>query len=172
MTARRLLLPALLGALIAVALGVYGKVHDPAQTGVLLAGFSSAGAAKSWMATGVVLLALVQVGSAVVMYRGGAPKWAAPLHRWSGRGAFFLAIPVAVHCLYALGFQSSDTRVLLHSLLGCLFFGAFTVKMLALRIESLPAWVLPLLGGLVFTLVIAVWLVSAVWFFQTNGLET
>jgi hypothetical protein len=172
MTARRLLFPALLGALIAVALGVYGKVHDPAGTGVLIAGFSSAGTAKSWMATAAVFLALVQVTSAVVMFRSGAPKWAAPLHRWSGRGAFFLAIPVAVHCLYSLGFQSTDTRVLLHSLLGCLFFGAFTVKMLGLRIDSLPVWVLPLLGGLVFTLLIAVWLLSAVWFFNMNGLGT
>src|SRR3954454_7421044 len=172
MTARRLLVPALIGALVAVALGVYGKVHDPAGIGVLLAGFSSAGAAKSWMATGAVFFALIQIASAVLMFRSGAPKWAAPVHRWSGRIAFFLAIPVAVHCLYALGFQSTDTRVLLHSLLGCLFFGAFTVKMLALRIDSLPVWVLPLLGGLVFTLLIGVWLLSAVWFFDTNGLKT
>jgi len=31
-----------------------------------------------------------------------APSWIGRLHRWSGRTAFLLTIPVAVHCLYAL----------------------------------------------------------------------
>jgi hypothetical protein len=42
-----------------------------------------------------------------------------PVHRWSGRLAFLVSIPVAMHCLYALGFQAFDLRVLVHSLLGC-----------------------------------------------------
>jgi len=29
-----------------------------------------------------------------------------------------LAVPVAIHCLYALGFQQYSTRVLLHSVFG------------------------------------------------------
>ena len=75
-----------------------------------------------------------------------APSWIGGLHRWSGRIAFLLAVPVAIHCLYALGFQTYSTRVLIHSLLGCAFFGAFTVKMLILPKRGVPDWVLPV-GG-------------------------
>jgi hypothetical protein len=100
---------------------------------------------KSWLATGATMFALVQVGSALVMYgkvpRVTAPSWIGGLHRWSGRIAFLLAVPVAIHCLYALGFQNYSTRVLVHSLLGCAFFGAFTVKMLILPKRELPDWV-------------------------------
>ncbi|HEY6424578.1 MAG TPA: DUF6529 family protein [Pseudonocardiaceae bacterium] len=55
-----------------------------------------------------------------------------------------------VHCLYALGFQSYPVLVLIHSLLGCLFFGAFTAKMLLLTRRGLPGWAIPLIGGVVF----------------------
>ena len=110
---------------------------------------------KSWLATGATVFAIVQVGSALVMYgkipRVAAPSWIGGLHRWSGRIAFLLAVPVAIHCLYALGFQTYSTRVLIHSLLGCAFFGAFTVKMLILPKRGLPGWVLPVVGAVVFT---------------------
>lgn len=169
-----LLAPVLIGCLVAVALGVYGGVHEPSGIGVLLAGFSSAPAAKSWTATAAILFAFVQLLSALALYGrlGTPPAWIGPVHRWSGRAAFLVAVPVAVHCLYALGFQSGDTRVLLHSLLGCLFFGVFTVKMLGLRVERLPGWGLPVLGGLAFALLVGVWLLSSVWFFSTSGLVT
>ncbi len=49
--AARYLIPALVAAAVAVALGAYGKVHDPAGTAFNLAGFSSTGAVKSWLAT-------------------------------------------------------------------------------------------------------------------------
>ncbi|GAA2723274.1 DUF6529 family protein [Actinocorallia aurantiaca] len=171
-SAALLLVPLLAGCLVAVALGVYGGLHEPTRVGVLLAGFSSAPAAKAWTATGAIVFAGVQLLSALAIYGklGTAPKWTGAVHRWSGRAAFLIAIPVAVHCLYALGFQSGDTRVLLHSLLGCLFFGVFTVKMLGLRIDRLPGWALPVLGGLAFTLLVGVWLLSSVWFFSTSGL--
>lgn len=174
-TAVKLLVPLAVGALVSVALGTYGRVHDPTGVGVLVAGFSGAQAAKAWMATGVVLLVLVQLGSALVMYGKfpgvSASSWTAPLHRWSGRGAFMLSIPVALHCLYALGFQSNDTRVLVHSLLGCFFFGVFTTKMLLLPQRRLPGWALPLAGGLVFSALVGIWLTSSLWFFTTIGLD-
>ena len=53
-------------------------------------------------------------------------------HVWSGRLAVLVSVPVAVHCLYALGFQSYDNRVLFHSLFGCFFYGAFVTKMVLL----------------------------------------
>jgi len=60
-------------------------------------------------------------------------------------------VPVAVLCLYGIGFQHYDTRVLLHSVLGCLFFGEITIKMLVLTKRGVAAWVLPPLGGVVVT---------------------
>jgi hypothetical protein len=99
------------------------------------------------------------------------PRWLPGLHRWSGRTAFLLAIPVAVHCLYALGWQTYDVRVLVHSIAGCAFFGAFTVKMLALSRKGIPGWVLPVLGGAVFTLLVLLWITSSLWFFTTVGVR-
>jgi hypothetical protein len=169
-----MLVPVAVGSLVAVSLGAYGRLHDPQGIGISLAGFSGPAAAKAWLATGALTFALIQVASALVMYgklTAAAPGWIADVHRWSGRIAFLLAVPVAVHCLYALGFQSASPRVLVHSLLGCLFFGAFSVKMLGLRREGLAGWVLPTLGGFVFTLVVGLWLSSSLWFFATFGVQ-
>jgi len=170
-----LIVPSLIGALVALALGIYGRVHSPTGIAINIAGFSSPGTVKSWLATGATLFAIVQVVSALVMYgkipRVTAPDWIGALHRWSGRIAFLLAVPVAIHCLYALGFQQYSTRVLLHSVFGCLFFGAFTVKMLILPKRDLPGWVLPVVGALVFTLLVVIWLTSAYWFFSTFGIK-
>jgi len=170
-----LIVPSLIGALVALALGIYGRVHSPTGVAINIAGFSSPGTVKSWLATGATLFAIVQVVSALVMYgkipRVTAPDWIGTLHRWSGRIAFLLAVPVAIHCLYALGFQQYSTRVLLHSVFGCLFFGAFTVKMLILPKRDLPGWVLPVVGALVFTLLVVIWLTSAYWFFSTFGIK-
>ncbi|MCX4760937.1 DUF6529 family protein [Streptomyces sp. NBC_01275] len=169
----RYLVPALVAAAVAVALGVYGKVHDPAGTAFNLAGFSSTGAVKSWLATAAVFFALVQVVSALMLYgKLPGPSWSGTLHRWSGRAAFLITVPVAVHCLYALGYQTYETRVVWHSVLGCFFFGAFSAKMLLLRWERLPGWLLPIVGGLVFAVLTIIWLTSALWFFRTFGVTT
>ncbi|MFE0514155.1 DUF6529 family protein, partial [Streptomyces sp. NPDC058964] len=97
----RYLVPALVAAAVAVGLGVYGKVHHPAGTSFNLAGFSSTGAVKSWLATTAVFFAVVQLVSALMMYgKLPGPRGAPALHRWSGRVAFLVAVPVAVHCLY------------------------------------------------------------------------
>jgi hypothetical protein len=171
--AARYLVPALVAAVVAVGLGVYGKVHDPTGTAFNLAGFSSTGSVKSWLATTAIFFALVQLVSALMLYgKLPGPGWAGALHRWSGRIAFLVAVPVAVHCLYALGYQTYSTRVMWHSLLGCFFFGAFSAKMLLLRSERLPNWLLPVVGGLVFAVLTAVWLTSALWFFRTFGVTT
>jgi hypothetical protein len=173
--AAKLVVPSLIGALVALALGIYGRVHSPTGIAINIAGFSSPGTVKSWLATGATVFAIVQVVSALVMYgkipRVTAPDWIGGLHRWSGRIAFLLAVPVAIHCLYALGFQQYSTRVLLHSVFGCLFFGAFTVKMLILPKRDLPGWVLPVAGAVVFTLLVVIWLTSAYWFFSTFGIK-
>ncbi|GAA1373556.1 DUF6529 family protein [Catellatospora chokoriensis] len=157
-----------------MTLGVYGSVHTPTGIAVNVAGFSGPQTVKVWLATGAALLALVQLVSAFAMWGKFGPRvpsWIGPLHRWSGRFAFLLTVPVAVHCLYALGFATYDTRTLAHSLLGCFFFGAFTVKMLSLPKRGLPGWTLPLLGGAVFTALIGLWLTSSFWYFTTIGVR-
>ena len=97
------------------------------------------------------------------------PSWLANAHRISGRIAFLLTLPVAYHCLYQLAFQTTTTRVLAHSLLGCLFYGAFATKVVVVRSRALPGFALPLAGGLVFSLLVAVWLTSGLWFINENG---
>jgi uncharacterized protein DUF6529 len=173
--AGKLLVPVAVGGAVSLTLGVYGRLHHPTGIAVNLAGFSSALTVKVWLASVAVLLALVQLTSALIMYGKlpgvGAVSWIGGLHRWSGRLAFLTTVPVAMQCLYALGFQTTDARVLLHSAMGCLFFGAFTVKMLALPKRGLPGWTLPVLGGLVFTLLVAIWLSSSLWYFTTFGVH-
>jgi hypothetical protein len=69
-----------------------------------------------------------------------------------------------------LGFATTSTRVLLHSIAGCAFYGAYAAKMLGLRVRGLPGWTLPVLGGLVFASLVLVWLTSALWFLTRSGL--
>ncbi|ORX15535.1 hypothetical protein AWC31_23485 [Mycolicibacterium wolinskyi] len=168
------LVPVVVGAAVAVALGVFGRVHEPQFFSVSVAGFSSGTAVKSWLATLAVTLAVFQLVSAFVMYRltpsGRAPSWIAPAHVWSGRLAVLASVPVAVHCLYALGFQSGDSRVFFHSLFGCFFYGVFVTKMMLLTRKNLRPWVIPIIGGLLFFVLVYVWLTSALWFFETTGL--
>ncbi|WP_018333237.1 DUF6529 family protein [Actinomycetospora chiangmaiensis] len=159
------------GCATALMLGVYARVHHPTGAALDLAGFSSAAYAKAWVATFAAVLALVQVGSGARPHRTEAPAWTAPVHRWSGRVALIVTVPVAVHCMYALGFQWDGVRVLLHSVLGCLFYGAFVAKMLVLTRRGMPSWSIPVLGGLLFTALAGLWLTSALWLFTTKGLH-
>src|SRR3954464_3655254 len=112
----------LAGAAVALALGVYGHVHDPSQKLVFTLFFTSTIAMKVWFATVALAFAVVQVLSA--LWLSGklpwrAPSWAGYLHRISGRLVFLISLPVAYHCLWSLGFQDANARVLAHSLLGC-----------------------------------------------------
>jgi hypothetical protein len=166
---------AAIGSLIAVGLGVYGNLHEAQLVSINLAGFSGPQAVKAWLTTLAFVLALVQLWSALAMWGRmpglrTAPAWVGPLHRWSGRLAVLATVPVAVHCLYALGFGYSDGRVLVHSLLGCLFYGAFVTKMLVLSRKGLPSWALPVMGGVVFTALTGLWVTASLWFFSVAGL--
>ncbi|MDT7599576.1 MAG: hypothetical protein QOK26_1653, partial [Pseudonocardiales bacterium] len=172
--ARLLLAPVLVGAAVAVALGAYGRLHEPTGLAVSVAGFSSIGYVKAWLATATVLFGLLQLGSAMVLYGRVVvrpPTWIGGVHRWSGRIAVLASVPVAVQCLYALGFQSDSSRVWVHSILGCLFYGAFATKMLSLSRPGAPRWAMPLLGGLVFAGLIGLWLTSALWLFSARGVH-
>jgi hypothetical protein len=166
---------AAVGSLVAVALGVYGNLHEPRLVSINVAGFSGPQAVKAWLTTLTFALALVQLWSALVMWgrmpgMRATPSWIGGLHRWSGRLAVLATVPVAVHCLYALGFGYSDGRVLVHSLAGCLFYGAFVTKMLVLTRTGLPSWALPVMGGVVFTALAGLWVTASLWFFSVAGL--
>ncbi|MEV0788711.1 DUF6529 family protein [Kribbella sp. NPDC050459] len=166
--ASTVVVPFAAGAAVAVALGVYGRLHDPTGVAIDIAGFSSFRSVKTWLATVAAVLGLVQILSAIALYRGRPGL--APLHRWSGRAAVAFTLPVVAHCLYALGFQYGAPRVLIHSLLGCFFYGAFVVKMLSLTRNDAPRWLLPVAGGAVFTGLVGLWLTSSLWFFTTFGI--
>ena len=168
----KLLIAAALGAAVALALGVYGHVHDPSQKLVFTLFFSSTIAMKVWFATVALAFAVVQVLSALWIYGKlpwRAPAWAGDLHRISGRLAFIISLPVAYHCLWSLGFQDTNARVLAHSLLGCVFYGAFATKVTIVRSRGLPAIALPIVGGLTFAVLVAVWFTSAFWFANNQG---
>ena len=169
-----MLVAVVVGALVAVGLGAFGKLHEPQYFSINLAGFSSGLAVKAWLSTLAMALGLFQMASAFAMYRlipgGRAPSWIGTAHVWSGRLAVLVSVPVAVHCLYALGFQDYNNRVLFHSLFGCFFYGAFVTKMLLLTRKGLRPWVIPVAGGLLFFGLVYVWLTSALWFFDTNGI--
>jgi hypothetical protein len=165
----------LLGAGVSVALGVYGKAHDPSSRPLFTLGFSGMLQMKAWLATIALLLVLVQLATAAWMWgrlpgAGSAPDWVAPVHRWTGTTAFVVTLPVAFHCLWALGFGSPTPRVILHSTAGCVFYGAYAAKMLGLRLPGLPGWALPVLGGTVLGSLVVVWLTAALWFFTRSGL--
>jgi hypothetical protein len=172
--ARPLLAALLTGCAVALALGLYAGLHHPAKYALDVGGFSSPLYAKAWLTTAAAAFAVVQlVTGSRLTRRAAAPAWMAPVHRWSGRIAILLTVPVIVHCVYALGFQTYSVRVLAHSVLGCVFYGAFVAKMLSLvRRDTMPRWVLPVLGGVVFASLIALWATSALWLFATRGVHS
>jgi Family of unknown function (DUF6529) len=165
----------LAGAAVAVSLGVYARVHDPAGRPLFTLGFSGMLPMKAWLTTVAAALLIVQLTTALWMWGrlpgfGAAPTWAAILHRWAGSAAFVVTLPVAFHCIWSLGFATTDARVLVHSLAGCAFYGAYAAKMLGLRTPKLPGWALPVLGGSVFTALVVVWLSASLWFFARSGI--
>jgi hypothetical protein len=171
---RSFVVAVMIGAAVSIALGTYGRVHTPTGQGIATFGFPAVLPMKAWFTTGAAALVIVQITSALWLYGrlpgvGSAPKLVGPVHRWSGTVAFLLTLPVAYHCLWALGFQDTDTRVLAHSLLGCAFYGVFTTKMLILRSERVADWALPVVGAALATVLVALWTTSSLWFFQNFG---
>ncbi|MFP5068916.1 DUF6529 family protein [Pseudonocardia nantongensis] len=166
---RLIAVPAAVGALVAVALGVWARQHEGTGVAVNLAGFSSGGAAKAWLGSLALLLAVVQGVTGRMLHRGD--PLLGTVHRWTGRAAVLVTVPVAVQCLYAFGWSGATTSALLHSLLGCVFYGAFVTKMLLLRRPGVPGWMLATCGGLLLAVLAGVWLTSALWFFTGHGLS-
>jgi hypothetical protein len=172
----RLLVALVFGAVVALSLGIYGSVHDPTGRSLITVLFTQTIHLKVWFATGAVTLAAFQLLTGMRMFgrlgAGRGPKWVARAHRLSGVGAFWLTIPVAYHCLWSLGLQSSSgTRVWIHGIAGCFFFGALATKVFVVRSPRAPSWAVPVLGGAVFSALVVIWSTSALWFFSTHGVS-
>lgn len=159
------------GAAVAIFFGVYAHVHDPTRESTITLFFTTTLNLKAWFTTVALVLALVQILTALRLYGkikvpDPMPKWLGDVHRLSGTLAFLVILPVAFHCLWSLGYATEDTRVSVHSFLGCAFFGAFTIKVLGVRVHRLPGWLLPVAGSAVFAILVMLWATSALWFFQ------
>jgi uncharacterized protein DUF6529 len=172
----RILIPLLIGAGVAVAVGAYAREHDPTGQSILGDGlfFSATLNMKAWLATAALGLGLFQLFSALWIYgklpiSQPAPSWLGSTHRVTGTLALLATVPVAYHCLWALGYQDATDRVLIHSLAGCFFFGAFAAKVTVVEAKRLPGYALPVAGGALFAALVLVWWTSALWFFDNFG---
>jgi mono/diheme cytochrome c family protein len=157
-------------ALFALTAGMLAS-HDPRSKGYFRLFFEDPVHLKAGFATLAATLACFQVFTAAWIFRKlpwDKPAWINPAHRWSGRLAFICTLPVAYHCIFKLGFQHPDTRVLVHSLLGCAVYGAFAAKVTIVRLKRFPAPVLPVAGGLLFAVLIGVWYTSAAWLYTKS----
>jgi uncharacterized protein DUF6529 len=165
----------LAGAALAIALGVYGRVHEPTDRAITTFGFANLIEMKVWLATIAALFVIVQLVTALWMYGRlpmAVPSWIGPVHRMSGTVALVVSLPVAFHCLWSIGFRGYDTRVLLHSVAGCAFYGVFVTKVISLHWRATPRWLTPIAGGLLFTVFVVVFSTSALWYFATFGLPS
>ena len=138
---------------------------------VVTAVFSEPIAFKAWFATVAVSLAVVQVLSAARIYGRLERIIRIPyppigrIHRWSGRLVLLFTLPVAFHCIFILGFQTTDARVVVHSLAGSFVYGVFAAKVFIVKDHGYPRWALPVVGGTLFTIVTTIWLTSSLWYF-------
>lgn len=171
------------GAVVALLIGVFGKVHDPTLDGTTTLGFHTVIDMKVVLSSMIGVLAVLQIVGALWMYGKlgvRAPGWVGPAHRTSGTVAIVLSLFVAYHCLWALGLESGrfadgekvPLRTVVHGVLGCAVLGAIVVKVVAVRSRRAPGWFLPVAGGVLFTLLVAVVLTSAVWYLDTRGWPT
>lgn len=171
------------GAVVALLVGVFGRVHDPTLTGTTTLGFATVIQMKVVLSVVVAVLAVVQVVGALWLYGKlgvAAPSWLGTAHRVTGTLALLLSVFVAYHCLWALGLEVGSlpdgapvsTRTVVHGVIGCLVIGAIVVKLVAVRSRRAPGWFLPVAGGLLFTLLVLAVLTSAVWYIGAEGWPT
>jgi hypothetical protein len=157
---------------VAVVLYIIGRVHTPdPTTGLFGQSYLNVFGLKSALATAALGLAVVQVLLALWIYRklpfaGRAPKPIGMTHRVVGSVLVALTLPIAIHCFLAYGVVLTNTRVMIHSIAGCVFYGAFLAKVLLVQSRKLPGWALPVAGGLLALLVALLWYTSALWYYN------
>ena len=99
------------GAAVALALGVFGRVHDPTIDGTTTLGYDTVLDMKVVVTALIGVLAILQLFGALWIYGKlgiKAPSWVGPLHRASGTLTVLLAIFVGYHCIWALGLEYGE----------------------------------------------------------------
>ena len=169
-----LAVPVVVGALIALTVGLVARrtVREPYEIPFFHPFFGDTLHMKAWLVTAAVVLACGQLLTAAHIYEllrfPPQGRFYRIVHRWSGRMAILLTLPVAYHCVFLLGFGTHGARVLIHSLLGSTLYGAVVAKVLIVRSTRFAPWVLPVAGGLLFSILLGLWLTSALWFFTVG----
>src|SRR5258707_13103595 len=162
----------LIGAAVALLLYIIGREHTANYTAGL---FGRTGIdaiiLKSALATVALGLAVVQVLLALWIYRklplaGRAPKPIRVTHRVIGFVAVAVTVPVAIHCFIAYGVVLTDPRIMIHSIAGCVLYGAFLAKRPLVPSRKLPAFALPVAGGLLALVIALLWYTSALWYYN------
>lgn len=162
----------LTGAAVALTLGVIGTRYGPKPVPLPTWGFTTPQTFKAYLSSLVAVLVVAQLLTATWIYRGHPGRRVHRYHRIAGALTFTLSLPVGFYCLYSFGFHLGagiPARILIHSIAGTAFYGAFAAKMLSLRLRGAPRWLLPILGGLVFGLFVLAWASAALWWFRTVG---
>ena len=167
----RLTVAAALALAVAAALYTFGRMHAPDYASTLFGRRGiEANVLKAQLGTSLAGLALGQLTLALWIYRrlpgaGASPPAIPTAHRVGGIVLFTLSLPVTYHCITAYGVQLSSTRVAVHALVGCFFYGAFAAKVLLVRSRHLPGWALPLAGGILIACIATLWYTAALWQF-------
>jgi len=166
-----LAVPLAVFALITLTVGLVARqtVREPYATPFFHPLFTDVLQMKAWLVTAAVVLACGQLLTAARIYEllrfPSKGRFYHSVHRWSGRVAILFTLPVAYHCVFMLGFGTHSPRVLIHSLLGSALYGVFVAKVLIVRSTRFAPWVLPVAGGLLFSVLLGLWLTSALWLF-------
>jgi uncharacterized protein DUF6529 len=126
----------------------------------------------SWLSIVAAGLACSQLLTAAWIFRKlpwPRPAWIPEVHRWTGRVAILLVLPVLYWCVFQLGFQTFDSRYVAHSVLGTLFVGAVAGKITIVRLRRFPTWAYLLVGLLVFATLIGASATSALWLLRQTA---
>jgi Family of unknown function (DUF6529) len=127
---------------------------------------------KAWLATGAIILAFFQPVTAARIFElfhfAPSGRFWGRAHRVSGYLAILLTLPIAYHCIFLLGFETDNLRVAIHSLLGSALYGAFLGKVIIVRSQGFPGWALAIAGGLLFAILLGLWLTSALYLFSSK----
>jgi hypothetical protein len=130
---------------------------------------------KAWLASATVVLAFGQLVTAAGMYGvlgvSSRSRFWQVIHRWSGRVAMALTLPVAFNCLFELGVNRPDARIMTHAILGAFIYGVFVAKVFVIRIDRAPGWILPIMGSALFATILGLWWTSAYWLFSLYGVH-
>jgi len=154
---------------VSLSIGVYSSVHDPTGRSLPTGWFTSTESLKTWLATIAIALLATQPLTGFLLRtrtRDGipTPTQLFDIHRLIGTVAFGLTLPVVFHCLWSLGFQTPTPRVAIHSLTGTAAYGAYAAKILSVRRDDSPRWLVPTSGAVVAVLFVVAWWSSALWY--------